>query len=237
MADKADKFSLGPVIMMFVAVLLGAIFTGVIADSQVANTELSTVTNESITMTSDIGQNFNESVTISSGIGQLSRAGIRNISFFGNVSNNTAEFPGINARDEINWTRSGILIVSQEVFEGASPYNVSYTYDDNVTGTAANEDIVLVTFFGDANVSTHHDTIVLGVEVNFTKATGVVDVAAANFTDKNYNISTTFEGNLYVADTKSHTFLKLLALFFVIAVLAAAIFGVKKVSDDFNFGG
>ena len=140
-------FSLKPIILFFVAVIIGIVFLGVIADNQVANTELSGVTNESIS----IGATGN--------------------------------------------------------------------------GTTVNADVIGVSYFGNISDSTDLGSFVFGKSVNFTK-TGLITV---NTTDHTYNISYSYEGELYVVDKKSHTFLKLLGLFFVFTIVA---FGIKAMMDS-----
>lgn len=149
------EFSLKPVMVGFIVILVGVVFAGVVADNQVANTELSTSTNEQITITG--------------GSGLTAEDDVRGITFFGNATNNTDQ--------------------------GA--FNV-------------------------------------GTEVNFTKA-GNITVSSL-FSGGTYNISYPFEGDLYVNDSQAQTFLKLLALFFVVAVLAIGIGMIVRTSDNFNFG-
>ena len=220
----------------FIVILIGIIFTSTIGDQTAANTELSNVVNESVTLTTSISTTINETVTSSGGTAQLSGTGVLNITYFGNVTNST-DLAGIGVRDEINFTRSGRLIIAGgTVFPGAGPYNVTYTKDNNITGTTVNDDVVSIEFFGDANASTHHDTIVIGEQVNVTKSTGVLTLASANFTNRAYNVSYTYEGDNYVVDGLSRTFLSLNTLWFALFVMAAALVLVLRAYPElFNF--
>ena len=220
----------------FIVILLGIIFTSTIGDQSAANTQLSSMVNESVTLTSSVSTVVNETITASGGTAQLVGTGIQSITYFGNVTNST-DLAGITIGDEINYSRSGGLRIAQgTVFPGAGSYNVTYTKDNNVTGTTANANVVSVTFFGDANASTHHSTIVLGEQVNFTKSTGVLKLASANFTNRAYNASYTYEGANYVVDKLSRTILNLNTLWFALFVLAAALVLVLRAYPElFNF--
>lgn len=154
----AEKFSLGMLIMFFVAVVIGVVLIQVLADRQVALTELSTTTNESIIMTSQSGE-------------------------------------------------------------------------------VTNVDLEGLTFFGNATNNTNQASVTIGQEVNFSK-NGSVTVSSLHFpADGNYNVSYSFQGDLYVDDKESRTLLVLIILFFVLAILAVAVKGMMDQSDDFNFGG
>ena len=230
-------FSLKPIIIGFVALLIGIVFVQVIADNQIANTTLSQAVNESITITGDTATIINETITMSSNNGNTLKRGIETVTFFGNVSNHT-DLPGIDLGIDINFTRSGLIIVGNDAdgpFTGNGPYNISYTALENATGDTANADVISFSFFGNANISTHVNDIDIGTEINFTKP-GVVTVDPANFSAGDYNGSYSYEGALYVTDKKSHAFLSLNTLFFAIMVIAIAIGIILKQSDGFNFG-
>lgn len=128
----AENQDMKAIMTAFVALVLFIAFTTVIADNEVANTELSTFTNESVTLTG--------------GSGDLSNTNIASLTFFGNASNNTqinsnlltfGEHVNFSANGTINIVRN--LNVSgagstgpsttQAVFAPNGVYNVSGTYE------------------------------------------------------------------------------------------------------------
>ncbi len=152
------EFSLKPILTLFIIIIVGVVFLGEITDNQVENTELSRSINETITMTGQTGT--------------TAFADVRSLTFFGNASGNDTDLANVAIGVEVNFTRSGTIIVDAEEFPADGPYNITYSY----------------------------------------------------------------EGDLYVVDTKSHVFLKLLGLFFVFVIFAVGINTIRESSDDFNFG-
>lgn len=154
----ADNFSLKPILMFFIVIIMGVVFLQILADNQIENTELSNT--------------FHEQITITSGAGQTN-----------------------------------------------------------------NDDVVSLQFFGNGSVNTDQSNIVLGEVVNFTKP-GVITVSQnnGNFSNGNYNISYTYEGDLYVVDTKSHPLLNLMVIFFVFVIIAMGITALNGSSEGFTFG-
>lgn len=237
----AENINIKPLILLLVVALVGIVFVREIADSQVEATTLSSVSNESVTISSSVGTVNNETGTLTGRRFVLSRDSIVNVTFFGNNTNNT-NMPEVRFGTEVNFTRAGVITVSgsPDKFTGAGPYNASYTFTTNVTGEVTNNDVTAIVFFGNGtintNAATNSDTIRIGTEVNVTKATGVLALAPSNFSNGNYNVSYNYEGALYVSDSKSHVLLKLLALFFAIALVAFGIVTIRDSSDNFNFG-
>ena len=227
------EFSLRPIIMLFVVVILGVVFLRELGDSQVENTELSGVTNESITMTATINSVVNETMAITSGTGIPANPSIVDITFFGN-GNVSSHVDGITIGTQINFTKAGLAVDSIN-FTG-NDYNISYTYATDLTGDTAQDGLTGINFFGNATNSTHLSSITIGTHVNFTKP-GVITVDTHFFdSGSTYNISYPYEGDLYVVDTKSHVFLRLIIIFFVFVIFAFAIKTMQDSSDDFNFG-
>ncbi len=162
------EFSLKPIILFFVVIIMGVVFLGVIADNQVANTEISGVTNESITITSGVGSTSNDDVV--------------GISFFGNGTVGTP-LATVTVGEHINFTKAGTIAIAQ-----------------NLNLTSGGEDF------------------------------------NNSFADGSYNITYTYEGDLYVVDTKTHPLLKLLGLFFVLVIIAFGVQSMRDSSGNFSFG-
>ena len=228
-------FSLKPIIMFFVVVLIGIVFLGEIADNQIANTELSSVTNESIAITMTTNTVTNETITMASGAGTTANSSVRNITFFGNAthSSDASSTVTIVLGTTVNVSKLGQVNANGTFTTG--DYNISYTYTTAGTGDTVQDDITSIDFFGNATNSTHLAGVTAGTEINFTKP-GVISVDTLSFDPGTYNISYGYEGDLYVVDTKSHIFLKLLGLFFVLVIFAFAIQTMRESSDNFNFG-
>ena len=227
------KFSLGPIIMFFVVIILGVVFLREIGDNQVKNTELSGVTNESIAITMTNNVIINETITIASGIGTTGNSSIQAVGFFGNATNSThLDDVAINA--QVNFTKAGAIVVAPDHIQDGD-YNISYNYTSDGVGNTVQDDLTSLDFFGNGTNSTHLASITAGANVNFTKP-GVISVDTMPFDPGTYNISYGFEGDLYVVDTKSHPLLKLLSIFFVLTIFAFGIQTIMKSSDDFNFG-
>ena len=229
------QFSLKPVILFFVVVILGVVFLGEIADNEVANTELSGVTNESIAITLTTNTIVNETITISSGSGTTGNKSVTSITFFGNATTSSDASSDVTVviNTNINFSKSGIITLNGTFDNG--DYNISYTYSTDATGNTVQDDVVSVSFFGNGTNSSHLSSVTIGTEINFTKP-GVITVDTFVFDAGTYNISYEYEGDLYVVDTKSHFALKLVALFFVFVIVAFGIKAIAESSDNFNFG-
>ncbi len=105
------EFTLKGIMTAFVVIILGVVFLGVIADNQVANTELSGATNESITLTS--------------GLGTTNNADITSLDFFGNATHNTVNGKFIRGIS-INFTKATGAISANTT---GDVYNISYGYE------------------------------------------------------------------------------------------------------------
>ena len=227
-------FSLKPIIMFFVVILIGIVFLSEIADNQVKNTELSAAINESITMTATTNTVVNETITITSGTGTTDNTSVRSVTFFGNGTNST-HLADVNITQHVNFSKSGAITISGQRFPADGEYNISYTYTIDVTGNTVNDDVVSLSFFGNGTNNTFQSSITIGAQVNFTKP-GVITVDSLPFDPGVYNISYQYEGELYVVDTKTHPLLKLLTVFFVLVIFAFGFLAIRESSDDFNFG-
>ena len=220
---------LNVVIGAFIAIIVGVVLAQVIGDQIKATSSLISVSNESITISNTNNVIVNESITITSGSGDTLNTSVVRVGFFGNGTNNT-DLAAVTIGEEVNFTRDGVIRVSTDQFPGASPYNISYNYTSDATGNTANEDVLSVGFFGNGNVSTHVTGIEVGGEINFTKP-GVITVSTLNFSAENQNISYTYEGALFVNNSTARTLLKLIPLFFVLAIVAI---GIAMFKDSFK---
>ena len=180
---------------MITLVLAGVLFiVGLLIFSAVSNSSESildslsnVVVNESISISTALTTVVNESITITSQTGTLAFGGVTNISFFGNITNNT-NLAKVTLNLEVNTTRSGRIDLDTEEFPADGVYNVSYTFESNSTGTVANSALTALVFFGAGNRSTDTAGIEISDEVNFTPG-GTITVSALNFTADTYNIS------------------------------------------------
>ena len=111
----AENFSMRPILMLFVVLIIFISLLQILSNSQVGNTELSAKTNESITL-----QSATTGVVASYPTSQLL--------FFGNGTNNTISKGGTIGLD-VNLSRNGSIAVSSFTYGGVGPYNVSYTYE------------------------------------------------------------------------------------------------------------
>jgi len=215
-----DKY-LGITIGGFITILVGIILLSALADSIELATTTSAKTNESIDITSTTNTVLNESVTTSSGITTTGNISVHTITFFGNDTVNT-DHETINISSEVNYTKDGVVTVSQLNFSDAGPYNISYTYRSDATGSTAEDDLLTVDYFGASNMSTLDIGISVGSEVNFTTA-GVITVKTLNFSDRNYNISYTYESDEYVKNETARTLIPITEIFYAIAILVAGV--------------
>lgn len=101
------------------------------------------------------------------------------------------------------------------------------------TGQTARTDVRAVTFFGNATLNTSVSGITVGEQVNFTEA-GVVTVAGGNFTDSpNYSITYSDGNAKYITNVTARTLINLVVIFFVLAIVAYAIwFGYNSLKES-----
>lgn len=129
------QFSLKPIITFFVVIILGIVFLSVIADNEIANTELSDVTNESI--------------TIASGTGNTANADVVSLAFFGNAttSSDASSDVTLSLGANINFTKAGVITLNGTFADGI--YNASYGYEGDlyVVDTKSHFALKLVALF------------------------------------------------------------------------------------------
>ena len=134
MADSTN--TLNVIVGGFIALILGLILIGVVADT--------------ISTLDDIVNVVNESITITSGVGTTSvTEDVTSLDFFGNATNSTHN-AGVNVGEEVNFTRQGVITVAGgTVFGGSGPYNISYTHEgvNFVANKTARTLINLITIF------------------------------------------------------------------------------------------
>lgn len=210
-----EKDKLGIVIFGFVLIILGIIFLDVIADQIASSTSLTIQTDETITITADDNSVINETFISSGNSNKTDNTVLNNITFFGNATNNT-DSNLFNVSLHVNFTREGNITLDITKFPAATPYNISYTFENNTVGTTDNADVTEITFFGNGTVNSTVTGITIGTQINVTKATGVVTLASFNFSAANYRIDYVYEGVNYVNDTSSRVILNLIPIFFVI---------------------
>lgn len=227
----ANDKALGSIVMGFVLILVGIILIGVIGTSISENISLTSNVNESIAITSETNTVDEENISLTSGVGQTGNVSLKSFTFFGNESHNTSQ-SGITIGVEVNWTRAGVI--SANFTDGT--YQVDYTYSTNSSGTASNDDIVSVSYFGNGSINTDTTGIDFDTDVNWTKG-GAIVVDSINFTDVTYDFSYEFEGTNYVTDATSRVLLNLVTLFFSIAVMLIGFFVAKKGFEDMGIMG
>ncbi|KKN76072.1 hypothetical protein LCGC14_0374620 [marine sediment metagenome] len=156
------------------------------------------------------------------------------VTFFGNQTFNTT-LDTINISSQVNFTAAGVIRVTPTLL-GDSLYNISYVHSTNITGTTANTNNVgAVTFFGNTTTNTSQSGVSVGTNVNVSTG-GVVTISQGNFTVGNYEISYSFEGTEFVADSASRAILPLIPIFFALFVF---LFGVvlvlqSGIADEFR---
>lgn len=117
---------LGLLLIGFITILLAIILVQEIASSTVAATETSSITNET--------------VTITSGSGKTNQNGVISVSFFGNGTTNTIVCTTFDINSQINFTKNGSVSVAQGLtapdecadYNGSianGGYNISYVYE------------------------------------------------------------------------------------------------------------
>lgn len=221
---------LGILMGSFIAILIGVVLVQVIGDQIKATETQDTIVNETITISNTLTEVVNESITMTSNIGNTGNTSVVAIGFFGNNSNNSG-LAGIDIGEEINFTIDGEIVVSNIIFSGPGPYNVTYNYTKDGTGQTAQPDVVSISFFGTGNVSTDVAGLEINDEVNFTKP-GVITVSTLNFSAGDNNITYVREGDLFVANSTARTLLKLIPIFFVLGILAIAVMMFRRSFPD-----
>ncbi len=232
------EFNLKIIISAFVAIIIGVVLLGDIADKQVANITLNNRVNETLTITQTLTSIINETITsFSGGTARVANFGLVDVTFFGNKSFGT-QTPGINLTLHVNFTRSGTIIISQTNFTGPGPYNISYQYISSATGSLDQDDVVTLSSFANASLGSTTAGINIGGtggQINFTKA-GAISLSPGNFSAGSYNASYDYEGDLYVVDSKAYPFLKLIPLFFALVLLAIGIGATLQSVFGFDIG-
>ena len=224
-----DNKPLTNLLFAFICLVVGISLLSITSDSVYEATELSTPFNESVTITVTTNSVVNESITTSSGLGALPVHSILSVTFFGNGTIST-DTTGVDVDEEVNWTRGGVVTVNADNFTDAT-WNISYTYSTDAAGTIANDDIESVSYFGNTTMSTDITGIDLTDEVNWT-ANGSIRIADDNFTaGTGWLISYQYQGDEYVDHSQSRVFIRLITLFFAIAVLAC---GILLAYDSFK---
>lgn len=226
----SDLNAMGIFVGSFIAIIVGVIFVGVVADTIFLNTNLEDKVNESITITNTLNTITNESITLSSGIGTTGNSSVYRLTFFGNDTNNT-DLASVALGTEVNVSVDGVIVVDTVQLEGDGPYNVSYVYAVDGTGSTSEDSLTSLSSFTNVTIGNEITGIELGDEINFTKG-GTITVSTYNFTAGSYNISYGFQPDLYVQNGTARTLLKLIPLFFVLAIMAIGFLMVRKSFPD-----
>jgi len=100
-------------------------------------------------------------------------------------------------------------------------------------------DVTGILFFGSVQNNTEDSVVVIGQNVNFTRA-GLITVGKnisnnetnTFFTDKTYNITYTHEGDNFVGDGTSRVLTNLVVLFFALAIALGAFAMVRQIYPD-----
>ena len=90
------------------------------------------------------------------------------------------------------------------------------------TTTAAQDDIISVDFVGNV---TDDLTTELTTNINWTKA-GVFTIDGVTVVNATYNVTYNFESDEYVAHSTSRVLIRIIIIFFALAILAAAIYAM-----------
>jgi len=106
----ADMKFMGLMILTFVIVVIGMSFLDITADEVAATGTLDRI---------------NESITIASNVGQTTRTDLRELVYFGNDTINSDDGGSVALDVGVNWTRAGVITVSNNFTDGAS-YNAVY---------------------------------------------------------------------------------------------------------------
>jgi|24BtaG_2_1085350.scaffolds.fasta_scaffold00417_12 hypothetical protein len=127
--------------------------------------------------------------------------------------------------DEVYKTRTPTDIVNESVTLVAAATSTG----QNLTATLANDDVLTITYFGNATDSVTST----GTEVNVTDQTGVLLVSNASggfFTDGNpYNVTYDYAGAQYIqGSATSRTIINLTTLFFTLGIMALGVLFVIK---------
>ena len=90
-------------------------------------------------------------------------------------------------------------------------------------GQLAQDDVDTLSYFGNNSNDT---SAFIGTLINYTKAGAIVtDATMGNTT---YNATYTYEGDEYIVGSNNRVLIKLVIIFFAIAILAAAIWGMYQ---------
>ncbi len=221
---KTDK-QLGILVSVFIIVTIGIVLLQATADS-ISETDDTPSINETIAITSTSFSVANETVTIASEIAQTGNISIVDLTFFGNSSVNTNSV-SFNISLHVNLSRAGEINVDPTSFADG-PYNITYTYSSLGVGTTANDDITVVAYFGNSTVHTNLAGLAIDSDVNWSSESGAIRINTLNFSDGNYEINYTYEGDMYVGNSAARSLLNLIVLFFAIGIMALAYIWVKK---------
>ena len=99
------------------------------------------------------------------------------------------------------------------------------------SGEVINNDVTVITFFGNGTDSTHSTAFVVEESVNVTKATGVI--AINQTATGNYNVTYECEGAEYVTNSTSRSLLPLVLIFFALAIVMIGYVIVVKGFKEF----
>ena len=217
MADSTN--TLNVIVGGFIALILGLILIGVVADTISTLDDIVNVVNESITVSSTSNAVVNQSITMSSNSGTTGNGSVYILSFFGNATN-SSHLASVTLGLHVNITRDGVVVTDNQRFAASGIYNISYTFTtDGIGTTSVTEDVTSLDFFGNATISTHITGIAIGAEANLSSK-GNLRVSTYNFTDGTYNVSYTHEGVNFVANKTARTLINLIIIFFALAILA-----------------
>lgn len=224
-----NKNELGFLIMGFVTILIGLVLIAALADDISRLNDIHTATNESIDMTETTNTITNESITLTAGAGTTANTSVLTLISFGNASVNT-DGNGVDIGLSVNISKDGTLSLNGTF--GAGVHNISYTYSSSGTAqTSETSAVTGVTFFGNNTNSTHFASINVNEDVNITSL-GVVSIDTLAFDAGNYNITYTYEDDLYVANTTARTLVALTNLFYALAILGIGVVMVMKGFKD-----
>ena len=138
----------------------------------------------------------------------------------------------------------GVVFIQEVANNEKGVTNLATINNESITmsssgrsGETAEDDTTTLNFFGNATNNTRQASslLVIGSTVNLSR-NGSVAVAGLGFSNGPYNISYDYEGDLYVADNTSKTFVRLTTLFFAIfIVLGAVAVALKAYPELFSF--
>lgn len=106
------------------------------------------------------------------------------------------------------------------------------------SGVVAQDDVSSLSFFGNSSNNTGTDPqLIIGTTVNLS-VNGTVDLSGdVGYNNAGpYNISYSYEGDLYVVDSRARTLLPLSIIFFALIFIAAGVAALMKSSGNLSFG-